>query len=207
MQNNFAINNSIQQRKFTKATNTLLGICTGLVADGHINDKEIVFLRTWLAENHDTCTNWPGNMIAKRIDAILADGKVTDNERSELLICLENLCGNHFSETGAVTTEGPSLPLDEDPTIFFRNMTFCFTGMFYFGTRAACERAVLKLEAMPVDRVTSKLDYLVIGSIVNEDWANMTYGRKIETAIERRERYGLPAIVSEQQWVKALEEA
>lgn len=60
---------------------------------------------------------------------------------------------------------------------------------------------------MPVDRVTGKLDYLVVGAIVEESWANGTYGRKIEKAVERRQRYGQPAIVSESQWVKAMEEA
>lgn len=27
---------------------TLLGICTGIAADNHINDSEIHFLKTWL---------------------------------------------------------------------------------------------------------------------------------------------------------------
>jgi len=207
MDSDYATAKALQTRALTKAAQSLLGICTGLVADGQINDREVIFLRTWLAENADATAVWPGSSIARRIDEILADGVITQDERDSLFLSISQLSGNHFAETGSCTPEAPSVPIDDDPSIFFRNMTFCFTGNFHFGTRAACERAVLKLEAMPVDNVTGKLDYLVVGSVIEENWANTTYGRKIETALQRRERYGLPAIVSETQWVKAMEEA
>ena len=202
----FAIAKSMQQRALTKAAQTLLGICAGISADGHISDREITYLRTWLAENADVSAVWPGSALVRRIDEILADGVVTQDERDSLLASLQQLSGTHFAETGSSTPEAPAVPIDDDPSIFFRNMTFCFTGNFHYGTRANCERAVLKLEAMPVDNVTGKLDYLVVGSIIEESWANTTYGRKIEKALERRQRYGQPAIVSEIQWIKAMEE-
>ncbi len=207
MSADFAIAKSMQQRALTKAAQTLLGICAGISADGHISDQEITFLRTWLAENAEVAAFWPGSALVRRIDEVLADGVVTQDERDSLLSSLQQLSGNHFAETGSSTPEAPAVPIDDDPSIFFRHMTFCFTGNFHYGTRANCERAVLKLEAMPVDRVTGKLDYLVVGAIVEESWANGTYGRKIEKAVERRQRYGQPAIVSESQWVKAMEEA
>jgi NAD-dependent DNA ligase len=202
-----AIAKVMQQRALTKAAQTLLGICAGISADGHISDQEITFLRIWLAENADVAAFWPGNALVKRIDEILADGVVTQDERDSLLSSLQQLSGNHFTDTGSSLPDAPAVPVDDDPSIFFRNMTFCFTGNFHYGTRANCERAVLKLEAMPVDNVTGKLDYLVVGSIIEESWANATYGRKIEKALERRQRYGQPAIVSESQWVKAMEDA
>lgn len=202
-----AIEACVNQRNLTKATQTLLGICSGIAADGHVNDHEIAFLRTWLSEHKDIAAVWPGSAIARRIDEVVADGVVTADERESLLAALRQASGNTFSETGTSTLAAPSIPLDDDPSIFFRNMTFCFTGNFYYGTRACCERAVLKAEAMAVDRVTSKLDYLVVGSVIEESWANTTYGRKIETAIQRRSRYGSPCIVSEEQWVKALQDA
>lgn len=206
MNQDYAIARANQQRNLTKAANTLIGICSGIVADGAINDQEIAYLRTWLKENSESCATWPGNMIAKRIDAILADGVVTDEERSELLQCLSNLTGNHFHETGAASVESAGIPFDDEPGIIFQEMTFCFTGLFYFGTRAKCQSAVKDLLGVPVDRVTSTLDYLVVGSIISPDWANTSYGRKIETAIQRQERYGNPMIVSELQWVAAMED-
>lgn len=207
MGTDFATAKAMQQRALTKAAQTLLGICSGISADGQINDREIIFLRSWLTENAEAASVWPGSAIARRIDEILADGIITQDERDSLLDSLRQLSGNHFTETGSSTPAAPALPIDDDPTIHFQNMTFCFTGNFHFGTRAACERAVLKLEGMPVDTVTGKLNYLVIGSVVSEHWVNSTYGRKIELALERQQRYGQPAIISEAQWAEAIVEA
>ena len=202
---NFGVAKAIQSRNLTKAANILMGICSGIAADGVINDLEVTYLRTWLLDNQDACAVWPGNVIARRIDEILADGVITSEERSSLLECLKNLSGNHFTETGAAVAESIAIPFDDDPDIVFSNKTFCFTGKFYYGTRSACERVVLKLEAMPIDRVTKKLDYLVVGGIANPDWSNCSYGKKIEAAIKWQEENGMPTIISEEQWVTAVD--
>ena len=74
----------------------------------------------------------------------------------------------------------------------------------FFGTRSACEKALTALGGIPAPGVTGKLDFLVVGSGCNEQWANTTYGRKIEAALERKPRYGKPAIISEKVWVEAM---
>lgn len=198
---------AIEHMKLTKAAQMLLGICAGITADGHINDHEVRFLDTWLRENEDVAKCWPGDVIAKRIAGILADGVITAEERADLLETLQGISGNRFFDTGAASADGPCLPLDDDPSIFFRDMSYCFTGKFIFGTRAACERAVMRLGSMPVDTITKGLDYLVVGSMVNPEWVNTTYGRKIEKAMRYRQENGVPCIVSEKQWTIALEEA
>lgn len=87
-------------------------------------------------------------------------------------------------------------------------MTFCFTGEFLFGTRNSCERAVLSLGAMTVDRVSKKLNYLVIGSYISHEWISNTYGRKIEQAVKHRDIDGADlVIISEQQWAEAIMDA
>lgn len=124
MSADFAIAKSMQQRALTKAAQTLLGICAGISADGHISDQEITFLRTWLAENAEVAAFWPGSALVRRIDEVLADGVVTQDERDSLLSSLQQLSGNHFAETGSSTPEAPAVPIDDDPSIFFRHMTF-----------------------------------------------------------------------------------
>lgn len=188
----------------TKAAQTLIGICSGLTADGTLNDAEIIFLRTWLSENIEVATIWPGSAIADRITQIMEDGKISDDERTSLLDLLKSLSGNEFSETGSVAPAGPAAPFDDTTAIDFPGKSFCLTGTFFFGTRAACERVIQQLGATAADNVTGKLDYLVVGSGCNADWANTTYGRKIETALERKQRYGKPLIVSEANWVGAI---
>lgn len=207
MEEALSVRAAIEHRNLTKAAQTLLGICAGITADGHVNDHEVQFLHTWLRENSDVAATWPGNIIAKRVQGILADGVITAEERADLLETLQDLSGNRFVETGAALSDAPFLPVDDDPSIYFRDMTFCFTGRFLFGTRAACERVVMKLGAMPVDTITKRLDYLVVGAMVSPEWVNTTYGRKIEKALRYRSEGGLPVIVTEQQWTHALEDA
>ena len=195
---------SIQQRTDTRAMHTLLGICSGICADEQIDNKEISYLRTWLVENPETTTKWPGSTIAQRINEIMADGIVTSDERASLLALLQELTGNFFSDTGAAAPEGPALPIDDDPSIFFKHMTFCFTGDFMYGTRAACERVILNMGGMALDNVTKKLNYLVIGSMISPAWAHTTFGRKIQKAVEYRDRGDEICIVSERQWAEAI---
>lgn len=195
---------AIQHRLDTRSMQTLLDICIGLTADEHINDQEIIFLRTWLNENSAAAERWPGSSIAARIDAILADGIITQAEREDLLGLLRDISGNYFSETGAAAPEGPALPIEDDPSIYFRNMLFCFTGRFFYGTRAACERVILSLGGMAVDSIGKKLDYLVIGALIEPSWLHTTYGRKIEAAMKHKEAGSEIAIVSEQQWTQAI---
>lgn len=199
-----ALAKTLQQKSLTKAAQSLIGICSGLTADGTINDKEISFLRTWINDHNELANTWPGSVIARRIDDILEDGIITDDERKSLLMVLQQISGNEFSETGSASSAAPFAPFDPHAEVIFKNMTFCFTGEFVFGTRAACEIALLKIDAMPVNTVTGKLDYLVIGGLCNPNWANTTYGRKIELAIERKARYGRPIIISEEAWVTAM---
>lgn len=195
---------AIQNRNDSKAIQLLLGICTGITADKSINDHEIAYLQTWISEHSHLQDQWPVSAIHYKIKEILADGIITDEERTVLLSRLQELTGNYFAETGATAPEAPTLPIDDDPTFFFKNMSYCFTGEFLFGTRAACERAILKLGAMPQDGITKKLNYLVIGSRCNPDWMNETYGRKIEKAMNYISEGVDIVIVSEKQWTSAM---
>lgn len=198
------VNAAIKNRQLCKATQALMGICAGISADNHLHEREINFLATWLKEHEEVAAQWPGKEISRRVKDILADGIVTDEERDNLLDALKTLTGNYFSETGAAAEEGPALPIDDDPSIFFRNMSFCFTGKFIYGTRACCERAVLHAGGMPVDTVSKRLNYLVIGTMIEPQWINTTYGRKIEKAAIWRDQGNDLVIVSERQWTAAL---
>ena len=202
--NKFAVLYATQHRLDTRAMQALLGICTGIAVDDHINDKEIVFLKTWLNENSSVAEYWPGSSIAARIDTILADGIITQEEKEDLLSLLRDITGNNFSETGAAAPDAPAPPIDDDPSIYFRNMLFCFTGRFFYGTRPACERVILNMGGMAVDNVSKKLNYLVIGALIEPSWAHTTYGRKIESAMKHKEAGSEISIVSEQQWTQAV---
>jgi NAD-dependent DNA ligase len=183
----------------------LIGICSGISADGKVNDAEIHYLQTWLTENSRLASAWPGNVLSTRIKVILSDGVITDDERSDLLKTIQSITGNYFSETGAPSPEAPAFPdVFENHEIKIAGSSFCFTGEFFFGLRRACEEAVVKRGGRCVGRVTSSLDYLVVGGRPNPDWKHGSFGLKIEHAATLQKR-GALKIVREDQWTAALD--
>jgi len=203
MSNEFAIAAATDARLLRRGCESLIGIASGLIADGELNDREIQFLATWLAENRDLASVWPGEVIYKRVAEVLSDGVIASEERDYLQQCLTDLVGGAFAEDGAVPAEPTSLPLDSNTAVEISSASFCFTGQFLFGTRSACEKAV-EHRGGRIASVGRKLDYLVIGELSSRDWKYSSFGTKIETAMKLKQE-GVPlAIVGEAQWAKAL---
>lgn len=191
------------QRIEDRGISELIGIARGLVADGVVNELEADFLIRWLKENeHITC--WPFDVLNKRVHAMLADGMIDAEERQELLELLRDLIGGKPA-AGKAVNFASALPLTQPaPDIVFAGKTFCFTGTFAFGERKDCHAAVVRLGGKPQDKVTTRLDYLVIGSLGNEDWMHSTFGRKIQQALDFNAKGRGIAIVSEDAWTQAL---
>jgi len=94
-------------------------------------------------------------------------------------------------------------PFDRpQPEVILAKRTFMFTGKFTFGTRKACQDAVLTRGGSAPDQksVSRLIDYLVIGTEGSKAWRKGAYGNKIEDAILSRRDYGSPAIISEEHW-------
>lgn len=189
-----------QSRLLLRDAQTLLGICAGIVADGEINEPELAFLDTWLADHPALTEQWPG----ADIKAALAAVKRGESTRQALHEKLVELVQIDFYETGSATPVTPTLPLDTECEIQIKGRTFCLTGRFGFGSRLACETALLSAGGILEERVTKALDYLVIGEFVNDQWAHASYGRKIEKAIEYRTKEKRLRIISEAQWREGL---
>lgn len=195
---------SINHHQLTKSIQTLLGICTGISADNNLNDQEILFLSLWIKENPETTQIWPGSIIADRVSKILSDGVISTHEREDLLDTLNKLIGNYFSETGSAKNEITSIDYCIDKEIYFKDKIFCFTGEFVLGTRAVCKRLLDKIGGISVDNISKKLDYLVVGTLISDEWAYTSYGRKIEKAMQLRDALSRPGVISEKQWTDAL---
>jgi NAD-dependent DNA ligase len=189
-----------------KSCEALLGICTGIIADDTLNEREVKFLNLWLLDNQDISTVWPGEILAKRINEVLSDGIVTQDELVYLKQTIEELIGGTLQQTGAISGLSTRMPLNDDlaTPVIFNDNAFCFTGNFLYGTRAACERAIMQRGGTAFDGVRKNLEYLVIGTMINEDWANTSYGRKIEKAVEYQNKGSSVLIISEDHWVKHL---
>jgi len=187
-----------------KAVNTLYGLCMGVLADGKVDDNEVLFLDTWLKGNQAYIEHYPLNVLADRLDDILADGVISQQEKEDLQLMLGQLVGGTIEDTGAAGGNSTSMPIDKVECIEFDDKVFCFTGKFIRGQRSACEQLVIEKGAVAAKGVTKKLDYLVVGELASRDWVAASHGRKTEKALLYRKQGSDVLILSEQDWVGFL---
>ena len=178
----------------------LMGIANGILADGVLNHEEVRFLKAWLRDNAEVANVFPGNIIAARIGAAMADGRIDPGELEHLKQTLKDLVGGTLQETGEVDGWSTSLPVDASAEVVVRGRVFCFTGEFIYGTRTACTALTVLQGGSVKDSVSPRVDYLVIGGMASRYWANTSYGRKIEKAINLQGEKVPITIVSEDQW-------
>jgi NAD-dependent DNA ligase len=192
------------ERLANRSMDELLGLCKGLVADGVLSDEETTCLTGWLKANRQVVNLWPANILAARIEKILEDRIVDQEERKELFALLQDIVGQGTLE-GVAAHLSSKLPMTKPaPPVFFTNQRFCFTGRFFFGPRAKCEQEVQSRGGIVQSNVTLQTNYLVIGILASTDWIHSTHGRKIEHAVEL-ERKGNPiALISEHHWMDHL---
>jgi NAD-dependent DNA ligase len=187
---------SIQDRQL----DTLIGLSKGLVADGKIDQTEAEFLHGWLIQCRQANDSPIITNLLEKVDTVLSDGVLDQDEADELLATLHVICGEQ-SEIGELARP-TRLPINEPlPPINFEGHTFLFTGTCVFGSRKQCHEATEKLGGIIAKGVTKSLDYLVIGSYVSDSWAHENYGRKIEKAMTYRDSGQVLAIVTEDHWL------
>lgn len=204
MSKSFALQRATESRLLRRSCESLLGICAGLLADGKLTDQEIFFLDQWLIENADLANTWPGDMVASRVRAALADKTVSNEEKEHLQQTLQDLMGGTLEETGAIGGLSVRLPFDQVEDLTIPDNRFCLTGNFLYGTRSKCTSAIVDRGGEVLSNIRKDLNYLVVGTLVTKEWKNSSFGNKIQKAIDYREK-GVPVrIVSEQFWARHL---
>lgn len=185
--------------------NELVGLAHGLTADGSVNQAEAEYLLKWLAANAGTAENPVIRVLYERVEQILADDVLDEDEAAELLDTLTRFCAGDFELREARTSSTLAL-CDPAPAMRFAGMTYCLTGTFAFGSRRQCEEAVIEAGGF-CGGLTQQTNYLVIGTYATDGWAHSSYGRRIEKAVAMRSA-GIPiSIVHEPHWaahVRAL---
>ncbi|EGR2837924.1 BRCT domain-containing protein [Vibrio cholerae] len=185
--------------------NQLLGFLQGITADDSINDKEINALHKMLKSHNEVLTTWPGDVIHKRLNKILADGIVDDVERQELLSMLKSICGQHFTDTGCAECFATDYFSDDLTLDSISGLQICFTGKFFAGNRKSVESLAKEYGANVCSSINKQLDLLVIGSMASRDWIYTNHGRKIEAVINNRQSGSLTKIITEQVWFELID--
>ncbi|MGN4933320.1 BRCT domain-containing protein [Aeromonas rivipollensis] len=184
--------------------NLLLGFLQGVSADSHLLDKEIGLLAHIVATDAASAT-WPGNLLNKRLQRIIEEGAISDEERDELLELIKQITGEHFTETGLAVGMATKIFADGNVMSIFGKRV-CFTGKFFSDTRFNLEQHAKALGAEPVKSMSKMVNVLVIGGLASRDWMFTSHGRKIEAAIKAREEGCDIQIINEEDWVRIASE-
>lgn len=180
----------------------LVGLAKGALLDGVVDQNEAEGILGWLDANAECLDTWPASVLYDRLRAMLADGVLDADEAGELLGLLMQIAAPAGVGVAAVPS---TLPLTAPaPEILYTGRSFCFTGVFEFGSRAECHEVVMARGGEPAKGVTKKLNYLVIGSVGSECWRHSSFGTKIMKAAQYCEDGAGIAIVSEAHWVARL---
>jgi len=189
-----------------RAADALSGIAAGLTADGVVSLEEAKFLQGWLQGNLAHLDDPVINLLYQRLSLMLQDGVLDTDESADLLSILRRFGGTELANAGAADYAAPNdLPLNSPaPELHWSGRLFVFTGTMAYGPRKVCQQLVEERGGLISSGVNKKTDYLVIGSIGNEQWRHSSYGLKIMKAVEMRES-GVPiAIVGEDLWQRVL---
>ena len=71
----------------------LIGFLTGVASDGVLNDQEVDALSSWLNRNETIREKWPASVIVNRLNNVLEDGIITDEERHDLMVTVNQITG------------------------------------------------------------------------------------------------------------------
>jgi hypothetical protein len=191
-------------RRSERSTSELIGLAKGIIADGEVSRPEFGMLLSWLEANPEATFYYPGNVLLCRVHRIIEDRVVDDEELDDLGDLLKEMTGMaHGPIRGA--NAATTLPFDHPPPqMQWTGSVFVFTGKFAYGPRSVCEREVCGRGGQCAPSPSKRTRYLVIGTVGSRDWFHTTHGRKIEHAVNLREK-GVPiAIISEDHWAMSL---
>ena len=193
-------------RRVDRASNELVGICRGLLADGHVSQMEAQFLKDWIERNAQFIGLYPFGQIYGQLSAILRDGFIDEDESADLQDTLVRFVGGEaFDPKAQTASRSTTLPVDDpEPHVEFTGAVFVVTGTFVHGERTRVHAAIEQRGGLSSASLSRKTRYLVIGELGSRDWINSNAGRKIEKAVALRSEGHPVSIITEEHWSRQL---
>jgi NAD-dependent DNA ligase len=187
-----------------KYCESLLNIIGAVMADGVLHDSEIQYLNDWLERSSLAVAYWPGNLIAKKVSEILEDGVVTEEERNELTVTLNEIFNGNLKKATDKFVDSP-LELDQIDSLEFEGNVFLCTGDFaHLGGKAQSELLIQKRGGLVVGNISKKVNFVVVGGLGSPTWKHGNFGTKVEKAIEYRAAGEPVKIIHEETWARFL---
>jgi NAD-dependent DNA ligase len=207
------INSSVYYVVVTSDIQRLQGIFHGILSDNVITDEEIIKLDAWLEDNSHLIGHYPYDEVCSLITSILADHKITDEEKNHLKVFFSEFI---LEDTHSIIDFNEIQKLKQsisfagvcttNPQISFSNKQFCFTGKSNKSDRDEIIKTIKSLDGIYINSVSSKTNYLVYGDGGSPCWAYSCYGRKVEQAVNLRKNNHAIQIVYEADFWDAVED-
>jgi hypothetical protein len=189
----------------------LHAVLTGIASDGLISEPELRGLSAWLSDHEGLATIWPYDEVRSIVTAVLADGRIDEDEHTRLLAFFREFTAILDDRTirRPKFLEGTQLTgvCAVQPEIVFDGQTFCLTGASARYTRDEFANLIQERGGRVVPSVSSKVGYLIVGSDGNPCWMYACYGRKVEQAVKFRKAGVRLQIVHENDFHDAIEDS
>lgn len=183
----------------------LQGFLVAIAADGVVTEAEVENLRNWMDTHINLRSCWPYDELDSLLTSVLSDHWIDPVEHKMLLSYFTSFSSPGLSletpNTAVTTLPGVCAVT---PEIIFDEHRFCFTGESSRSPREEMKIMVVERGGRVISAVSPRLDYLVVGSNGNPCWAYACYGRKIEQAMQLRQRGAKIVIVHENDFFDAV---
>lgn len=183
----------------------LLGLVRGILADNILNPKEILALNSWLGNHHELLHEWPANVIARRVEAVLADGVITQEETEDLKETLSRVLGWGFDGREQIHPWVRLLSPGTLPEVIVPGRSFLLSGKFLYGPRGRCDALTLECGGLTDKKINGALDYVVVGALTETTPPERQSSAMIAEAIALQSSGQDIKVVPEQAWYAALE--
>lgn len=190
--------------EITSSIQFLSGMIHGVMADGVLEDREIHAIKSWIDTNDFLAGTYPFDEINSLLTVCLADGKIDEKEREELIAFFSNIIEfkNSFNLSenkyaGLREKYSVSGICSVAPDIHIKDCDFCITGESYRAKRHDMAELIRLMGGNCKGSVSKKTDYLIVGNAGNPCWAYACYGRKIEEAMALRKAGEKVQIINE----------
>lgn len=182
----------------------LVGFLTGVASDGILNDQEVDALSTWLNRNESIRDRWPASVVVSRLNNILEDGVITEEEREDLLTTVQKITGTDATAPEISYEASTEVWEDEVEDVPISGSVFCLAGEFVSGDRNHVDTNLRLRGAQTSPNVNKDVDFLVIGTLASRDWLYTSHGRKIEKALLLKRKGSDIAVITERTLIRFL---
>ncbi len=177
--------NKPKPNESTRQLAVLKDLLNDITADGSLSETEVLRLVKWISENDSLRGNYPFDRVFSVLQKTLGDGVLESDERQEMLALFEEVMD-------------PVANACDCSAFNILGKTFCLTGEFTLGSRTEVQAKLAAMGGIPVQSVTGKTEYLIVGSQGSEVWSAGNYGNKVKKAIELQDKGSCIQILKEE---------